>query len=85
MCIRDRIDPVWELYRLAHQLTGGASTLLEWDAKIPEFPVMHAEVLKSRSHMVAALPNFPAALFAAGQVAGSATAVSYTHLDPRAN
>jgi uncharacterized protein (UPF0276 family) len=29
------IDPVWELYRLAHELTGGAATLLEWDARIP--------------------------------------------------
>jgi uncharacterized protein (UPF0276 family) len=45
------IDPVWELYRLAHQLTGGAATLLEWDAKIPEFPVVHAEVLKARQYM----------------------------------
>jgi uncharacterized protein len=45
------IDPVWELYRLAHQLTGGASTLLEWDARIPEFPVVHAEVLKARQYM----------------------------------
>ncbi|HWC88161.1 MAG TPA: DUF692 domain-containing protein [Pirellulales bacterium] len=45
------IDPVWRLYRLAHELTGGASTLLEWDAKIPEFPVVHAEVLKARQHM----------------------------------
>jgi uncharacterized protein (UPF0276 family) len=51
------IDPVWELYRLAHQLTGGASTLLEWDAKIPEFPVMHAEVLKAKDYMRAALPQ----------------------------
>ncbi len=42
------IDPVWALYRLAHELTGGVSTLLEWDAKIPEFPVLHAEVLKAR-------------------------------------
>ena len=41
---RGRIDPVWELYREAHRLTGGAATLLEWDAKIPEFPVVHAEV-----------------------------------------
>jgi uncharacterized protein (UPF0276 family) len=46
---------VWELYRLAHQLTGGASTLLEWDAKIPPFPVVHAEVLKARHYMSAAL------------------------------
>ena len=45
------IDPVWELYRLAHQLTGGVSTLLEWDARIPEFPVVHAEVLKARQYM----------------------------------
>jgi len=45
------IDPVWELYRLAHQLTGGAATLLEWDARIPEFSVVHAEVLKARQYM----------------------------------
>jgi len=45
------IDPVWKLYRLAHQLTGGVSTLLEWDAKIPAFPVLHAEVLKARKHI----------------------------------
>lgn len=50
------IDPVWELYRLAHRLTGGASTLLEWDAKIPPFPVVHAEVLKARQFMAEALP-----------------------------
>jgi uncharacterized protein (UPF0276 family) len=49
------IDPVWELYRLAHQLTGGAATLLEWDARIPEFPVVHAEVLKARKYMNAEL------------------------------
>ncbi len=45
------IDPVWELYRLAHDLTGGVSTLLEWDAKIPEFPILHAEVLKARQYI----------------------------------
>jgi uncharacterized protein (UPF0276 family) len=49
------IDPVWELYRLAHRLTGGAATLLEWDARIPPFPVVHAEVLKARDHLSAAL------------------------------
>lgn len=47
------IDPVWELYRRAHQLTGGVSTLLEWDANIPPFPVVHAEVLKARQYMSA--------------------------------
>ena len=45
------IDPVWNLYRLGHQLTGGVSTLLEWDADIPPFPVLHAEVLKARRHI----------------------------------
>ena len=45
------IDPVWKLYRLAHELTGGVSTLLEWDAKIPPFPILHAEVLKARQHI----------------------------------
>jgi uncharacterized protein (UPF0276 family) len=42
------IEAVWELYRLARQMTGDVSTLVEWDAKIPEFPVVHAEVLKAR-------------------------------------
>src|SRR5215831_1651712 len=51
------IDPVWELYRLAHRLTGGAATLLEWDAKIPEFPVVHAEVLKAKQFMHDRLPT----------------------------
>jgi uncharacterized protein (UPF0276 family) len=45
------IEPVWDLYRLAHRLTGGASTLLEWDACIPEFPVLQAEVLKARDYL----------------------------------
>jgi uncharacterized protein (UPF0276 family) len=49
------IDPVWELYRLAHHCTGGAATLLEWDARIPEFPVVHAEVLKAKQYMSAGL------------------------------
>ena len=49
------IDPVWKLYRLAHQLTGGRSTLLEWDEQIPSFPVVHREVRKARKHMEVAL------------------------------
>ncbi|MGE0376271.1 MAG: DUF692 domain-containing protein, partial [Planctomycetaceae bacterium] len=51
------IDPVCELYRLAHELTGGVSTLLEWDARIPPFPVVHAEVLKARHYMQSELPH----------------------------
>jgi len=45
------IDPVWELYRLSHKLTGGVSTLLEWDASIPPFEVVHGEVLKAKRFM----------------------------------
>ena len=50
------VDPVWDLYRLAHHHTGGAATLLEWDAKIPPFPEVHAEVLKARGYMTGDLP-----------------------------
>ncbi len=50
------IDPVWELYRLAHRLTGGVATLLEWDANIPPFPVVHQEVLKAKQFMTERLP-----------------------------
>ncbi len=55
------VDPVWELYRLAHRLTRGASTLLEWDAKIPPFPEVHAEVLKAGDYMAEELTPRPTA------------------------
>jgi uncharacterized protein len=42
---------VWDLFRLAWQRTGGASTLLEWDGDIPAFDACHAELLKAKSHM----------------------------------
>ncbi|MDA0832963.1 MAG: DUF692 domain-containing protein [Planctomycetota bacterium] len=45
------IDPVWELYRLAQHASGGAATLLEWDANIPAFEVVHAEVLKAKQYL----------------------------------
>jgi uncharacterized protein (UPF0276 family) len=64
------VDPVWELYRTAHQLTGGVSTLLEWDANIPPFPVVHAEVLKAKrfmgEHLEPASPDPESALAAGG-------------------
>ena len=50
------VEEVWQLYRLAHQLTGGASTLLEWDAKIPPFEQVHAEVLKAHDYLRRELP-----------------------------
>ncbi|MFV1996136.1 MAG: DUF692 domain-containing protein [Verrucomicrobiales bacterium] len=53
------IDPVWDLYRLAYQLTGGVSTLLEWDASIPPFPELHGELLKAKSHIAAKRTGAP--------------------------
>jgi uncharacterized protein (UPF0276 family) len=41
-------EAVWGLYRLAVERFGALSTLLEWDARIPPFPTVHAEVLKAR-------------------------------------
>lgn len=72
------VDPVWELYRLAHGLTGGVSTLLEWDAKIPEFPVLHAEVLKARRYLDDELPQ---AVDAATSDAVSASAATASRND----
>ncbi|MDJ0631135.1 MAG: DUF692 domain-containing protein [Rhodobacter sp.] len=42
---------VWELFRLAWQKSGGASTLLEWDGDVPDFPSLHQEVRKARNFM----------------------------------
>ncbi len=47
-------DPVWELYALASELTGGVSTLIEWDEALPPFPEVHAEVLKAKDYVTAA-------------------------------
>jgi uncharacterized protein (UPF0276 family) len=43
------VDRVWDLYREAVALTGGAATLLEWDARIPTFDEVHAEALRAKS------------------------------------
>lgn len=42
------IDEVWEMYKVAHERSGGRATLVEWDYDIPEFDVVHAEVLEAR-------------------------------------
>ncbi|MCC3775950.1 DUF692 domain-containing protein [Streptomyces sp. UNOB3_S3] len=41
-------DPVWGLYRLAVELTGGAATVIERDDSLPPFPVLQAELDKAR-------------------------------------
>ncbi|MCR9245412.1 MAG: DUF692 domain-containing protein [bacterium] len=43
-------DEVWDLYRIAHELSGGRSTLLEWDADIPDFQAVHDEARKALRH-----------------------------------
>jgi uncharacterized protein (UPF0276 family) len=40
-------EPVWKLYALAQQRTGGVSTLLEWDSDIPPYEELLAELAKA--------------------------------------
>lgn len=42
------IDPVWKLYEKALELYGPVSTLIEWDADIPNFEVLQQEAEKAR-------------------------------------
>lgn len=42
------VDKVWEMYERLHERHGGRSTMVEWDEDVPEFPVVHAEVLKAQ-------------------------------------
>lgn len=46
---------VWQLYRRAVELTGGRSTLYEWDEDIPEFDVVWGEARKAEGHAREAL------------------------------
>lgn len=41
------IDDVWALYADVQRRMGNCATLLEWDAEIPPFEELHAEVLKA--------------------------------------
>jgi uncharacterized protein (UPF0276 family) len=42
-------EAVWPLYVQAQRLTGGVSTLLEWDADIPAWPDLVAELAKAKA------------------------------------
>jgi hypothetical protein len=42
------VDPVWQLYGHTIRHVGLRATLLEWDANIPPFEVVHEEVLKAK-------------------------------------
>lgn len=43
------LEPVWALYALAMRLTGGVSTLLEWDSSIPPYEALLAELAKAKA------------------------------------
>jgi uncharacterized protein len=52
-CLIDTHDqpvpaPVWGLYQCAQRRAPGVSTLLEWDANIPAFPELVAELAKAK-------------------------------------
>lgn len=50
-------EKVWELYALVHQLTGGVSTLLEWDANIPHFTQLVSELFLAKKVLKGNIPN----------------------------
>ncbi len=51
---------VWQLFRLAWELTGGASTLLEWDGDIPSLADCRSELLKAKDYMDGRIDPAPA-------------------------
>ena len=53
------IDQVWELYRHTYQRLGSVPTLLEWDADIPSFETVHAEVLKAAAYRTSPVEEDP--------------------------
>jgi uncharacterized protein (UPF0276 family) len=44
-------DPVWRLLARARELGANAPVLLEWDAEIPPFAVVHAEAERAREFL----------------------------------
>lgn len=49
--------PVWRLYARAQARIGGAATLLEWDAHIPDYPDLLAELAKAKAARDGNLPE----------------------------
>jgi len=59
---------VWRLYKLAQELTGGVSTLLEWDANIPDFPELVLELKKAEAVLQGTIPDAPIHHSAAAEI-----------------
>lgn len=68
---------VWQLFRLAWSLTGGASTLLEWDGDIPALADCRAELLKANDHMDGDFDPRPASPADPGGVASVSNPVGF--------
>jgi len=61
------IEEVWALYRYVISKAGIINTMIEWDDKIPDFPVLYAELDKAKevaktASLPSVLPNFDANL-----------------------
>ena len=50
------ITEVWQLYQQLYQQCGEVSTLLEWDANIPAFPELVAELHKAKATIAGDIP-----------------------------
>jgi uncharacterized protein (UPF0276 family) len=68
------IPEVWALYEHATKLSGGRSTLVEWDDAIPAFEVVHAEAKKAKRHAERALAAAPRSRAARASANGTARA-----------
>ena len=44
------VDKVWDMYTRLHERHGGRTTMVEWDADIPDFETVHNEVLKAQHY-----------------------------------
>lgn len=50
------VTEVWQLYQQLYQKCGEVSTLLEWDANIPDFPKLVEELHKAKNVIAGELP-----------------------------
>lgn len=73
---------VWDLFASAWALTGGASTLLEWDDQIPAFADCRAELMKAERFMGSRAGPAPARPESAAGADGVSNPVGF--LVPRA-
>jgi len=60
-------DRVWPLYVRVQQMTGGVATLLEWDADIPPYSELLAQLAKAKGAREGRLPHAAPARTAAGE------------------